>query len=261
MRIARILYAVLLLAAAPAGAVQVSIPSPDGVALRAVLELPPGPATGFGIVMLHSCGGAFGRTDMQWMDLMRRDGHPVLAVDSFGSRGLVAQCQVPRDQRRAAPGTVRRGDALASAAWLAARPETPPGGVVLMGWSDGGSAVLAAASPAPDIRPGLLRGFVAFYPVCELAAQNPGWHPAAPMLILSGEADRRAPTGPCRGLAARAPGIKLVSFPGVGHYFDAPRGPGWLRSHAGRTTDADAAAREAVLVQVPAWLAALPALR
>jgi dienelactone hydrolase len=53
-----LLLAALLLLAGPAFAAEVTIPGPDGVALRARLLLPEGPARGPAIVALHGCGGA-----------------------------------------------------------------------------------------------------------------------------------------------------------------------------------------------------------
>ncbi len=254
------LYGLLLLVAAlaPAQAEPVVIRTAQGVALRAELHAPAGGPRGAAIVVMHGCGGPSKR-DRQWIDLLVQGGHMVLAPDSYASRGLGPQCRVPRDTRSITAVRDRRNDALAAAAWLAARPGTPAGGVVIMGWSDGGTAALAAARPAAEVPPGLLRGFVVFYPVCAQVATEPGWRPAAPMLALAGEADRRAPVAPCRALFDRQPAVKLLPFAGAGHDFDAP--PVRARNRPGRDGGADAAAREAALAQVPAWIDALPPAR
>lgn len=251
-------------AAAPGGRSEgVTIPTVD-VPLFAPYALPPGPAVAPAVVALHGCGGPFPARDNQWRDLLVVAGHPVLLPDSFGSRGLGSQCKNP--SRGISPNGKRRADTVAAAEWLAAQPGTPPGGIVVMGWSNGGSTVLAAA--AQGVMPaGLVRGFVAFYPGCRLYDQKPDWAPSAPMLIVMGEDDDWTPAEPCRHLAARFPDrIKLVLFPGAYHDFDAPDRPVVTRTGLAFTAHGDGVAhagtdeagRAAVLKLVPAWIAQVP---
>ena len=143
------LAALLLLAGCAAGAAPgaVGIPSGD-VTLNAPYAVPSGPAVAPSIVALHGCGGPFPVRDGQWRDLFVASGHAVVLPDSFGSRGLGSQCSNPA--RDVTPNGKRRGDAVAAAQWLAAQPGTPAGGVVVMGWSNGGSTVLAAAAEGGD---------------------------------------------------------------------------------------------------------------
>jgi dienelactone hydrolase len=141
-----------------------------------------------------------------------------------------------------------------------ARPGTPAGGVVMMGWSDGGSTVLATARVAPDLPPGLFLRFAAFYPGCRGFAQDWFWKPAAPLLILIGENDDWTPAPPCHALAARDPAdIALIGFPGAYHDFDAPNRPIKLRpgtttASGFATTGTNEPARQDVLARVPIWL-------
>lgn len=262
----RMLVLFLLLIAAPARGETVTLPGPDGVVLRAELLLPDGPAVAPAIVALHGCGGPYAQRDRQWGEVLRGRGHIVLFPDSFGSRDADSQCRETRQV--ATPLGLRRRDALAAAQWLADRPGTPPGGVVLMGWSHGGSTVLAAGRDHPTRR-GLIRGLVAFYPGCGPVARLGGWQPVAPMLLLHGEADDWTPIWPCRALAEEAgPVVTFVAYPGAWHNFDvdipvrqlrnipsSQRGDGVV--HAG----GDPAARADALTRVPAFLAALPAVR
>ena len=74
---------------------------------------------------------------------------------------------------------VRRSDAIAAAAWLTRQPGTPPGGVDLVGWSNGGSTVLYTAAQQPDLPSGLFRRFVAFYPGCATESRTPRGNPPA----------------------------------------------------------------------------------
>lgn len=255
--------AALLLLAGPAAAATVTLPGPDGIELRADLLLPDGPPVAPAVVALHGCGGPYPARDATWGAALRARGHIVLFPDSFGSRGLGSQCRVR--QRVATASGLRRDDALAAARWLADRPGTPPGGVALMGWSDGGSTVLAAARRMPGLEPGLLRGLVAFYPGCWPVRREAGWAPAAPLLILHGEADDWTPIAPCRTLAETVPGVSLVAYPDAVHDFDVDTPVRQLRNiprsqredkvvHVG----GDPAARADAFARVPAFLAGLP---
>ena len=241
----------------------VAIPAP-GIQLQAAYAQPPGAATAPAIVALHGCGGPFPARDTQWTNLLVAAGHPVLLPNSFASRGLGSQCRFPSPL--VSPNRERRADTVAAVQWLTAQPGTPAGGAVVIGWSNGGSTVLAAATPGV-MPPGLVRGFVAFYPGCSRYARLEGWTPSAPMLIVMGEDDDWTPAAPCRQLAEQHPGrIKLVLYPGAYHDFDAPNQPVTIRSGLASTAGAagnahvgtNPAAREAALRDVPAWIAALP---
>ena len=155
------MLALALAAAPPAAAEPVEIPAPAGVVLKAELFRPAGPPVAPAIVALHGCGGAYPKRDRQWTATLTEAGHIMLFPDSFASHGLGPQCRV-RD-RIANYRELRRQDALTAAAWLAAEKDTPTGGVVLMGWSDGGGTVLAAGVTAADLAEG---------PACA------GWSPS-----------------------------------------------------------------------------------
>ena len=260
----RLALAAALLAgcsAAPARSDGVTIPA-DGVSLFAPYSVPAGGPSAPSVVALHGCGGPFPDRDGQWRDLLVGQGHAVLLPDSFGSRGLGSQCR--NADRGISPNGGRKRDTVAAVEWLAARPETPGGGVVVLGWSNGGSTVLASA--AVGVMPkGLVRGFVAFYPGCRVYAER-AWQPSAPLLIVMGEADDWTPAAPCRVLAERFPKmIKLVLFPGAYHDFDAPGRPVRIRQGLAFTAGGNGSAhvgtnpeaREAALREVPAWIGGL----
>jgi dienelactone hydrolase len=90
----------------------------------------------------------------------------------------------------------------------------------------------------------------------------------APLLLLLGEADDWTPIAPCQALAARGDGapIEMHVYPGAYHGFDG-RGPvrlrndvpGGARPGAGVHVGGDAAARDASLAALRAWLKAMPA--
>ena len=263
------LVAFLINAASVLGAIApaetVAIPGPNGVSLRAALVRPAGAARAPAVIGLHGCDGPNPPRDGVWASELAGRGHIVLLVDSFGSRGSGPVC---REANRAITASgARRADAVAAARWLSAQPGVPEGGVVLMGWSNGASTVLAAARRRGDEPAELFRGFVAFYPGCQAALASPNYSPSAPMLLLIGESDDWTPAAPCRDLAARFPGqIQFVSYPGAWHGFDVLGRPvrelrglaytakGNGVAHAGT----DPAARADALARVPAFIEALP---
>ncbi len=259
----RHLALLLVLLPALARAEVVRVPGPDGVMLNADLFPAQGATRGAAIVALHGCSGPYPSRDNAWAHQLAAAGHTVLLPDSFGSRGLASQCSA-RSRPVTANG-LRRQDAIAALRWLAERPGTPPGGLVLMGWADGGSTVLTAGRKLPDLPAGLIRGMVALYPVCRVAADTKEWAPAAPLLILIGESEEWTPSAPCHVLADKLPGrVTLVTYTNTYHEFDAPSPPVLMRrgkvvptpamTHAGMNE----AARADAMRRVPAFIAALP---
>lgn len=230
------------------------------ITLNAQYTTPPYAPKRPAVVALHGCGGPWATRDTQWQEILGRAGHPSFFPDSFGSRGLGSQCKVA--DRTVHPGRERRADTVAAVTWLAAQPATPPGGIVVMGWSNGGTTVLAAAGEG--VMPaGVVRGFIAFYPGCRPYVTRKNWAPSAPMLILMGAADDWTPAAPCRELAARFPDkITLVTYPGAYHDFDVPGRPVRPRTGLAFTagkdgvahTGTDPAGREDAIKQVLAFL-------
>ncbi|MFY7864540.1 dienelactone hydrolase family protein [Roseateles sp.] len=186
------------------------------------------------IVLLHGCGGAYGRRGelsermKDYSQVLNAEGWHVLVLDSLTPRGERELC-TQKIGTRAITMTERRRDALGALQWLAARPDVDASRLALLGWSNGGSTVLASTNlnhaevKAAALRP---RAAVAFYPGCE-ADQKRGYAPSAPLLMLTGAADDWTPSAPCEALAREAQpssGIaqpKSVSYAGAFHGFDA----------------------------------------
>lgn len=254
----RILIAALIqitLLALPALAEPVVVPGPDGVMLRAELFRPTGAVRG-AVVALHGCGGMFPARDVQWRDALLAAGQVVLFPDSFASRGLGSQCRVKQEDRVATSYGLRRRDAIAAGEWLMRREGMQ---VVLLGWSDGGSTVMATARAGRGLPQGVFRRFIAFYPGCRGAASASGWQAEAPVDILIGTADDWTPAAPCRALGGR---VRLHEFAGAYHDFDAP-GPVRIMKNIPTSQNADLTvhaggnpeARAAALSLVPRLLA------
>jgi len=186
------------------------------------------------IVLLHGCGGAYGRKGelsermQDYSRLLNAEGWHVLVLDSLTPRGERELC-TQKIGTRAITMTERRRDALGALQWLAARPDVDASRLALLGWSNGGSTVLASTNlnhaevKAATLRP---RAAVAFYPGCE-ADQKRGYAPTAPLLMLTGAADDWTPAAPCDALAREAQPSssiappKSVSYAGAFHGFDA----------------------------------------
>ncbi|TAJ28970.1 MAG: hypothetical protein EPO67_15750, partial [Reyranella sp.] len=106
----------------------------ERVRLVGYLAKPAGPGPFAAVVLVHGCGG-FHSSMISWADRVSRYGYVTLAVDSFGPRGLDNDCGGIFPHQTA--------DAPAALRYLAAKPFVRPSHVALMGFSQGGSAVLA----------------------------------------------------------------------------------------------------------------------
>ena len=250
--------------APPAGTAitEVALPGPPGVTLRAELHLPATP-TGPAVVALHGCTGLgpaerpirLSGRERDWAARLVALGHPVLFPDSFGSRGLGEACGV----RGFPAGSfgVRRDDALAAAAWARAQP-WGQGGIAgrapaLLGWSHGGSTVLAAWAAAA---PGAISAAIAFYPGCVAAPEPSG--PAVPLLMLLGAADDWTRPQPCEALAARHAEVTRHTYPDARHAFDGLGGAvrtRWLPDGRQVSFGPEPAARADARARVAAFLA------
>lgn len=180
------------------------------------------------VLALHGCGGLFdarGRLADRYADYAARlnaMGIHLLATDSLTPRGEKELCTQRTGQRKVTQ-TQRRRDVLGAVAWLAARADVDASKIGVLGWSNGGSAVLAASNrrhaevAAAGPRPSL---WVAYYPGCEAELAR-GYEIAEPLLMLLGEADDWTPAAPCKALAATSgPKVQWEAFAGAYHGFD-----------------------------------------
>lgn len=226
---------------------------------------PGGAGTGAGtaaapaLVLMHGCGGLFngkGALAERYTELAARlnaQGVHALVLDSFTPRGEKQICTQRTGQRRITQLN-RRRDALGALQWLAAQPGVDAARLGLLGWSNGGSTVLAATNrrhaevAAAPVQPSLA---VAFYPGCESELQR-GYEASAPLLMLLGEADDWTPAAPCKALASGKPRIELEAYAGAYHGFDGNTPvrlrtdvPNGTRPGAGVHVGAEPAARAA----------------
>ena len=179
------------------------------------------------VIGLHGCDGLYLRDDLSarersMAELLRQRGYHVLLPDSFTPRGRRELCAMPAEQL-ALRASERRADIHAALDWLAARRDVDRTRIVVLGWSHGGSALLAALNHRIGVQPLQARAAVAFYPGCSPYARTQGSYlPVAPLLILIGANDDWTPPAPCVELGKWTPKVKVNVFPDSHHGFDHP---------------------------------------
>jgi dienelactone hydrolase len=199
--------------------------------LQGFLFMPQGKGVHPAVVMMHGCGGAYGKDGelgprhLMWGELLAAKGYVVLMLDSFTSRGVKELC-TQKFTARTLKEADRVGDAYAALAWLQERTDVDGKRIGLLGWSHGGGSVLATINWAPPKGTGFAAG-VSFYPGCTTKAKVPEkFQPYAPLLVLIGESDDWTPAAPCKALtaavAARGDSMQIVTYPDTYHDFDNP---------------------------------------
>jgi dienelactone hydrolase len=246
----------------------------DGYLLR-----PAGDGRHPAVVFLHGCGGLFDRIggrvepgERDWAGELTGRGYAVLMVDSFRPRDRGEQCS-PRDRD---PELYRKRprDAYGALLFLQTQSFVRPDRVAVIGWSQGGGAVLLAIGAQSLGRPAQLPqgdfgAAVAFYPTsCNTQFKGASWTSAIPLLVLVGDGDVLNPALPCKsfleGAAARGAAIEMQIYPGAYHHFDWPDVPRhelpFLRNAEGAVPiyGTDPAARQDAFSRVPAFLGRYP---
>lgn len=306
----RWLAVVLLCSCAAASAQQaLRLPNLDGMVLNAwwfaaaepvaqAQDPKPRPV----VIALHGCSGLYNTTGarkgqlnarhMAMALMLQAQGYHVVLPDSFTPRGEGSIC-VQKIGMRNITQKERRADALGTLAWVRKQPWASSTQVAVLGWSHGGSAVLAAtdaarngaesaALPASAALPSALLSALpaalpepfalalAFYPGCTDALSK-GYRPNTRLVLFLGADDDWTPPQPCISLAeqlqsgqtAQPHSVELHVYPGAVHDFDNPL-PGVRqlssipsRLHAGQgvMTGQNLAAREASWARVRSLLA------
>lgn len=222
---------------------KVQFPALDGKDGAAPTELagylfrPNGPGPHSAIVFMHGCGGLFSRTtnailsrETAWRQQLVDKGFVVLMVDGFTPRDTVEMCS--RTSFKEWLYLRRPGDAYAALLHLQAQNFVVRDRIGLMGWSNGGGAVLMAVAAQSRSRPAGFAGpdfraAVAFYPgSCSEQRLGADWTTAIPLLILIGQEDVWTPAKPCQelaqGAANRGAPVTFHAYPGAYHDFDWP---------------------------------------
>lgn len=201
------------------------------------------------VVLMHGRAGAYSsaakgvytaktlsQRHRQWAEWWAGQGYAALIVDGFGPRGYPAGFgrHTYKDRPAELDETeARPQDAYAGLLYLRSRREIAGNRIGLMGWSNGGSTVLAAMAgnaPGLDRIGGAAKGFrggLSLYPGCALKDKyKGGLVPYAPTRIYAAELDEEVSPKICTTLTerSRAKGADLVLqiYPGAVHGFDDP---------------------------------------
>jgi dienelactone hydrolase len=226
------------------------------------------------LVFLHGCGGLFSRMtglidkrEREWAGHLTQRGYAVLMVDSFGPRAQGEMCSQHGFNRE--NYLKRPRDAYGALAFLQAQDWVRADRVGLIGWSEGGGAVLfaiRAQSPGhpPRLPQGDFRAAVAFYPASCSERRQDAWTSTIPLLVLVGAEDVWTPAAPCKELldaaAKRGTTIEMQIYPGAYHDFDRADTPRRelpdYRTAAGVVpiVATDPAARQDAFSRVPGFL-------
>lgn len=258
----------------PGSAVRIPALGDPTATVDGYLFTPRGQGRHAAIVFLHGCSGLYERgrikaRELDWATRLVAAGYVVLMVDSFSSRRVTEMCS--REGFRTEVYLRIPKDAYAGLRFLQAHPAVRPDRVALMGWSQGGGAILlgiradSLGRPA-ELPQGDFRAAVAFYPgSCRAASHRLPWTSPISLLVLVGAADNWTPAEPCRLMmeAARQRGsdVTMQIYPGAYHDFDWPDLPRRTlpayRTAAGvePITAMDPGARADALERVPRFLA------
>jgi dienelactone hydrolase len=203
------------------------------------------------VVMMHGRGGAYSslanakfdattisQRHQMWGELWAAQGYVAILVDGFGPRGYPHGFpQHSYDTRPEAVNevTVRPLDAYGALKYLRTRSDVIADRIGLQGWSNGGSATLAAMAEVAADTPGAVmrgprlgfRAALALYPACGLKGFfDEGYLPYAPVRVLQGEADEEVSVRRCAAFVERSRAhsgdIEITLYPGATHGFDDP---------------------------------------
>jgi dienelactone hydrolase len=206
-------------------------PNGPAAALPTATRRPDGAGPFPAVVIMHDCSGLGPRSSGapgRWATELVGRGYVVAMPDSFTPRGVPDGVCTAAPPRGVDVSPERRArDAHDTLAYLRTLAFVDGGRVAVMGGSHGGSSTLAAMRASGEERGGFAAG-VALYPRCGTWLRgNIGapYRPAAPLLILIGEADDWTPAADCRRLrevAGAAAPLSLIVYPGAHHSFDSP---------------------------------------
>ena len=289
------LLATVIAPALAATGVRVSFPSLDidplhgtPLMLSGLFFTPDPSAGGFpAVVVLHGCDGMYSTAPARrglltprhqaMADLLVAEGYAVLFPDSFTPRGRREVCTQPWARQAVVPAN-RRLDVLGALDYLRTRDDIATHQIALLGWSHGGSAVLASIDERSPLvsayahdpaHGGFFVTAIAFYPGCYAALRGrDAFAPAVPVSIFIGEADDWTAATPCIEIGKRAQQqglpVTVTTYPATYHGFDTPNlarplhlnMPNGVHPGSGVTIASNPAARADAYARVKAQLRA-----
>lgn len=221
-------------------------PSGEGVNITGHLFLPAGVEKVPAVILMHGSGGIYPAMLDFWPKRFNAENVAVLAVDSFGPRGV----QSTADDQSKVPFAADVADAFAALKVLASHPRIDPSRISVMGFSRGGITAwrtgverLITAQNFPN---GLrFAAHVQMYSggcvgVFRLIVK-PGVFSKAPMLWVHGDADDYCGMAPCQDYADRigkaGTPVEFVVIKGARHKFDYDDSKRYDMRNAQKTPD------------------------
>ena len=217
---------------------QVAFVNAQGINLTGWLFKPDGNGPYPAVVMMPGCMGvyAFGERAreinsnyLEWGERLNDAGYVALLVDSFTPRNAL-QNQCGHGTFGVSDVDDRSFDAYAGLNYLASQSFVATDKIGLMGWSHGGSSVMATMDESVFINDTRFKAAIAFYPGCSSGnafgdIKKSTWKPYAPFVILQGSADIVANSVDCttRVTIAQELGATSVTiniFENAQHRFD-----------------------------------------
>ena len=220
---------------------KVTFVNAQGITLLGWLFKPDGNGPYPAVVMMPGCLSAYSFGDSnreinstyrEWGDRLVNAGYVALLIDSFTTPNAV-QSRCESGSAGMSEVNDRPHDAYAGLNYLALQAFVASDKIGLLGWSHGGSSVMAAMDTSKFIKGSSFRAAVAFYPGCGLGKTLGGierstWKPYAPFVILQGSADTVANPVTCTTRVALAEQLGATSvtiniFENAQHRFDGAR--------------------------------------
>ncbi len=165
-----------------------------------------------GAILVPGCDGAGPHVAFA-AERLARDGFVVLTLDYPSAYGLDGSCTSTQTATLA-------DDVVRTTAGLRARHGVDPARIHLVGWAEGGSAVMAAL--ADPVRAGNIaaRSAAVFYPDCARLSQ---WRIDVPFLMLLADRDSVAEAQACIALTEGSKGagkVLAIRYGGAAPRFD-----------------------------------------
>ncbi|MBI5275395.1 MAG: dienelactone hydrolase family protein [Burkholderiales bacterium] len=189
--------------------------------VSAGLAKPDGPGPFPAVVLLHSCGGMQNHVSSDWPGFLKSHGYVVMAVDSFGSRGLgscpnALHASPPLDR---AYREITR-DAYGALDWLEQQAYVRKGKVAVMGFSLGANVINSYLVRFPRTGGPGFAAAAAVYGRCHDVWSLKA--PPMPLMQLAGELDTRH-IHYCRIMQ---PPVEVHVLPGAHHSWDDAQASG-----------------------------------